>query len=105
MDGGHRWYSPTGIILLIPQGARLIGQYDAQVAFGYAGLSDEVNSHWGLLFKAAILSTLLERDRFMLNQPWFNLKRESPSQVKLEPDQLKLGCILHGGYSLRILFG
>ena len=26
--------SPTGAILLIPQGARLIGQYDAQVAFG-----------------------------------------------------------------------
>jgi len=26
--------SPTGRILLIPQGARLIGQYDAQVAFG-----------------------------------------------------------------------
>ena len=82
--------SPTGTILLIPQGARLIGQYDAQVAFGqsrallvwnrlimpngtsivlerqpgtdtegYAGLSDQVNNHWGLLFKAAILSTLL----------------------------------------------
>jgi type IV secretion system protein TrbI len=26
--------SPTGKILLIPQGARLIGQYDAQIAFG-----------------------------------------------------------------------
>ena len=26
--------SPTGRILLIPQGARLVGQYDAQVAFG-----------------------------------------------------------------------
>ena len=82
--------SPTGTMLLIPQGARLIGQYDAQVAFGqsrallvwtrlimpngtsivlerqpgtdtagYAGLSDEVNNHWGLLFKAAFLSTLL----------------------------------------------
>jgi len=82
--------SPTGKTLLIPQGARLIGQYDAQVAFGqtrallvwnrlimpdgrsivlerqpgtdpegYAGLEDEVDNHWGLLFKAAILSTLL----------------------------------------------
>ena len=82
--------SPTGRILLIPQGARLIGQYDAQVAFGqsrallvwnrlimlngrsivlerqpgadpegYAGLEDEVDNHWGMLFKAAILSTLL----------------------------------------------
>ena len=82
--------SPTGKILLIPQGARLIGQYDAQIAFGqsrallvwnrlimpngksivlerqpgadtegYAGLEDEVDNHWGMLFKAAILSTIL----------------------------------------------
>jgi len=82
--------SPSGKILLIPQGARLIGQYDAQIAFGqsrallvwnrlimpngrsivlerqpgadpegYAGLEDEVDNHWGMLFKAAILSTLL----------------------------------------------
>jgi type IV secretion system protein VirB10 len=82
--------SPTGKILLIPQGARLVGQYDAQVSFGqsrvllvwtrlimpngrgvvlerqpaadaagYAGLEDEVDNHWGMLFKAAILSTLL----------------------------------------------
>ncbi len=82
--------SPTGKILLIPQGARLIGQYDAQIACGqsrallvwnrlimpngtsivlerqpgadtegYAGLEDEVDNHWGMLFKAAILSTLL----------------------------------------------
>lgn len=82
--------SPTGKILLIPQGARLIGQYDAQIAFGqsrallvwnrlimpngrsivlqrqpgadtegYAGLEDQVDNHWGMLFKAAILSTLL----------------------------------------------
>ena len=82
--------SPSGKTLLIPQGARLVGQYDAQVAFGqsrallvwnrlimpngrsivlerqpgadpegYAGLEDEVDNHWGMLFKAAILSTLL----------------------------------------------
>ena len=82
--------SPTGKILLIPHGARLVGQYDAQIAFGqtrallvwnrlimpngrsivlerqpgadtqgYAGLEDEVDNHWGTLFKAAILSTLL----------------------------------------------
>jgi type IV secretion system protein VirB10 len=82
--------SPTGKILLVPQGARLIGQYDAQVSFGqtrallvwnrlimpngrsivlerqpgadaegYAGLEDEVDNHWGMLFKAAILSTVL----------------------------------------------
>ena len=82
--------SPTGNFLLIPQGARLIGIYDSQVAFGqsrvllvwtrlimpngrgivlerqpgadtagYAGLEDEVDNHWGALFKAAALSTLL----------------------------------------------
>jgi type IV secretion system protein TrbI len=82
--------NPTGKILLIPQGARLIGQYDAQVAFGqsrallgwnrlimpngrsivlerqpgtdpegYAGLEDQVDNHWGMLFEAAILTTLL----------------------------------------------
>ena len=82
--------SPTGKVLLIPQGARLVGQYDSQVSFGqsrvllvwtrlimpnghsivlerqpaadaegYAGLEDQVDNHWGMLFKAAILSTLL----------------------------------------------
>lgn len=82
--------SPTGRVLLIPQGARLIGTYDAQVQFGqsrallvwtrliypngrsivlerqpgadpegYAGLQDRVDNHWGQLFKAALLSTLL----------------------------------------------
>jgi type IV secretion system protein TrbI len=82
--------TPTGRARLIPQGARLIGTYDSQVAFGqsrvllvwtrlimpngrsivlerqpgadpagYAGLEDEVDNHWGELFKAAALSTLL----------------------------------------------
>ncbi len=82
--------SPSGNYLLIPQGARLIGQYDSSVAFGqsrlllvwtrlvmpngtsivlerlpgadaggYAGLEDEVDNHWLMLFEAAALSTLL----------------------------------------------
>jgi type IV secretion system protein TrbI len=82
--------SPSGRFLLIPQGARLVGIYDSQVAFGqsrvllvwtrlimpngrsiilerqpaadtggYVGLQDEVDHHWGALFKAALLSTLL----------------------------------------------
>ncbi|MER8961173.1 TrbI/VirB10 family protein [Mesorhizobium sp. M0701] len=82
--------SPTGSSLLIPQGAKLIGQYDSQVAFGqsrvllvwnrlimpdgtsivlerqpgadaqgFSGLEDEVDHHWGQLFRAAALSTLL----------------------------------------------
>jgi len=82
--------SPTGKYLLIPQGAKLIGQYDSSVAFGqsrvllvwtrlimpngtsivlerlpgadaggYAGLEDEVDNHWLMLFEAAALSTLL----------------------------------------------
>jgi type IV secretion system protein VirB10 len=82
--------SPTGHWLLVPQGSRLIGIYDSQVAFGqsrvllvwtrlimpsgrsivlerqqaadtagYSGLEDEIDNHWGVLFKAALLSTLL----------------------------------------------
>jgi type IV secretion system protein TrbI len=82
--------SPTGSYLLIPQGAKLIGQYDSQVAFGqsrvllvwnrlilpdgssivlerqqgadaagFSGLEDEVDHHWGQMFRAAALSTLL----------------------------------------------
>lgn len=82
--------SPTGKILLVPQGTRIIGQYDSGVGFGqrrvllvwnrmifpngrsivlerqpgadaegYAGLEDGVDYHWGELFKAAALSTLL----------------------------------------------
>jgi len=86
----HIYDSPTGSHLLIPQGARLIGQYDSQVAFGqsrvllvwnrlimpdgtsivlerqqgadaqgFSGLEDDVDYHWGQLFRAAALSTLL----------------------------------------------
>jgi len=82
--------TPTGRARLIPQGARLIGVYDSQVAFGqsrvllvwirlimpngrsivlerqqgadaggYSGLEDEIDNHWGELFKAALLSTVL----------------------------------------------
>jgi type IV secretion system protein VirB10 len=82
--------SPSGRFLLIPQGSRLIGIYDSQVAFGqsrvllvwtrlimpngrsivldrqpgadtagYAGLEDQVDNHWGALFRTALLSTLL----------------------------------------------
>jgi type IV secretion system protein VirB10 len=82
--------SPTGKILLVPQGTRVIGQYDSGVGFGqrrillvwnrlifpngrsivlerqpgadaegYAGLEDSVDYHWGELFKAAALSTIL----------------------------------------------
>lgn len=82
--------SPTGSYLLIPQGSRLIGRYDSEVAFGqsrvllvwdrlilpngksimldnqpgtdnsgFAGLEDEVDYHWGQIFQAALLSTLL----------------------------------------------
>lgn len=86
----HVYDSPTGSHLMIPQGARLIGQYDSQVAFGqrrvllvwnrivmpdgtsivlerlqgtdpqgFSGLEDQVDYHWGQLFRAAALSTLL----------------------------------------------
>lgn len=86
----HVYDSPTGRFLLIPQGSRLIGEYDGRVAFGqsrvllvwtrmilpngrsiilerqpgadesgYAGLEDGVNHHWGRLFMAAGLATVL----------------------------------------------
>ncbi|TWB03503.1 TrbI/VirB10 family protein [Gluconacetobacter diazotrophicus] len=82
--------SPTGHILLIPQGATLIGRYDSQIAYGqtrvrlvwtrlmrgagdsivlenepaadaagYAGLQDQTDNHWGEVFKAALVSTVL----------------------------------------------
>lgn len=82
--------SPSGRHLLIPQGSRLVGQYDAEVgtgqervllvwnrlilpdgrsivlerqpgadAQGFAGVQDRVENHWGRLFRAGLLSTLL----------------------------------------------
>ena len=82
--------SLTGRHLLIPQGSRLIGEYDSQVSFGqnrvllawdrlilpdgrsiqldrlpgadaagYSGLQDRANQHWGGMFRAALISTLL----------------------------------------------
>ncbi|MEZ0242937.1 MAG: TrbI/VirB10 family protein [Sphingomonas sp.] len=82
--------SVSGQHLLIPQGSRLIGEYDSQLSFGqdrvllawdrlilpdgrsipldrlpgadlagHAGLSDSVERHWGGLFRAALISTLL----------------------------------------------
>lgn len=82
--------SPSGRFLLLPQGSRLIGEYDNGVGFGqrrillvwnriilpdgrsivlerlpgadnagYAGLEDGVDHHWGHLFRAAGLATLL----------------------------------------------
>ncbi|AMG72470.1 TrbI/VirB10 family protein [Sphingopyxis granuli] len=82
--------SPTGRILLIPQGARLVGEYDSEIvagqnrvllawdrltfpggrsialgrlpgadAGGMAGLADRTDYHWGHMFKAALISTLL----------------------------------------------
>lgn len=82
--------SVSGRFLLIPQGSRLVGTYDNQVALGqsrvllawtrlilpngrslvleklpagdsqgYAGLQDRVDRHWGTIFGAAVLSTVL----------------------------------------------
>lgn len=82
--------SPTGQFLLIPQGSRLLGEYDSRVETGqrrvllawtrlilpdrrsivlerqpgtdqagFAGLEDGVDNHWGQLFRAAGLATIL----------------------------------------------
>lgn len=82
--------SPTGRSLLIPQGAKIIGKYDSQIAYGqtrlllvwtrlmrgagdsivlenepaadaagFAGLQDQTDNHWGEVFKAALVSTVL----------------------------------------------
>ena len=49
--------------LIMPNGRSIVleRQQGADTA-GYSGLEDEVDNHWGELFKAAALSTLLERD-------------------------------------------
>ena len=46
--------------LIMPNGRSVVleRQPGADTA-GYAGLEDEVDNHWGALFKAALLSTLL----------------------------------------------
>lgn len=82
--------SPSGRYLLIPQGARLVGEYDSRIASGQSrlllvwtrlilpdgrsivlerapgtdgagasGLQDRVNYHWGRIFLAAGLATIL----------------------------------------------
>lgn len=82
--------SPSGRFLLIPQGARLLGEYDSNITIGQnrlllvwtrlilpdgrsislnrepgtdgagsAGLQDRVNYHWGRIFLAAGLATIL----------------------------------------------
>ena len=86
----HVYDSVTGRHLLIPQGSRLIGEYDSQVSFGQnrlllawvrlilpdgrsialerqpgvdaagqAGLQDRTDYHWGMMLRAAAVSTLL----------------------------------------------
>src|SRR5260370_24958420 len=50
----------VGARLIMPNGRSIVleRQAGAETA-GYAGLEDEVDNHWGALFKAALLSTLL----------------------------------------------
>jgi type IV secretion system protein VirB10 len=81
---------PSGRTVLIPQGTRLIGEYDSGLRFGerralfvwtrlilpdgrsitldrepgadaagQAGVEDRLDNHWGQLFRAALISTLL----------------------------------------------
>ncbi|NKB96773.1 TrbI/VirB10 family protein [Ochrobactrum intermedium] len=53
----HVYDSPTGSHLLIPQGSRLIGQYDSQVAFGQS----RVLLVWNRLIMPDGTSIVLER--------------------------------------------
>ncbi|WP_257893165.1 TrbI/VirB10 family protein [Gymnodinialimonas phycosphaerae] len=93
--------SPSGRYLLIPQGARLLGEYDSNIVVGQnrlllvwtrlilpdgrsinlnrepgtdgtgaAGLQDRVNYHWGRVFLAAGLATILN----------VGLESEAPSE-------------------------
>lgn len=86
----HVYDNPTGRFLLVPQGSRLLGEYDSRIAFGqsrillvwtrmilpdgrslvlerqpgtdeqgFAGLEDGTDHHWGRLFLAAGLATIL----------------------------------------------
>lgn len=82
--------SATGQYLLVPQGTKLIGEYDSRIAYGqervlvvwtrlvfpngssislegmpgvdlsgYAGLTDQVNNHYGRLIKGVVFTSLL----------------------------------------------
>jgi type IV secretion system protein VirB10 len=44
----------------MPNGRSIVLEHQPGTdAAGYSGLEDEVDNHWGVLFKAAVLSTLL----------------------------------------------
>ena len=46
--------------LIVPNGRSIVLERQPGAdAAGYSGLEDEVDNHWGALFKAALLSTLL----------------------------------------------
>lgn len=46
--------------LTFPNGSWIdLGHFPGSDTQGYSGIEDEVDEHWGTLFKAAILSTLL----------------------------------------------
>jgi type IV secretion system protein TrbI len=64
--------------LIMPNGSSIVlkRQPGADTA-GCAGLEDEVDNHWGALFKAALLSTLLG----VLQRTWFHLRPGSNSDV------------------------
>ena len=70
--------SPTGKFLLVPQGAKLIGQYDAQIAFGIkrmkelhivdggdaktAGIGIMTDARWKADYDLMVSSGLLPKD-------------------------------------------
>ena len=58
---------------------------------GYAGLKDEVDNHWGMLFKAAVLSTLLsvgaEAGTSQTKTTWCRQFVAAPPKASARPDR------------------
>jgi type IV secretion system protein TrbI len=78
--------SPTGQYLVIPQGARLIGTYDSQVAFG----QDRLLLVWTRLMMPNGRSIVLERQPAADPQGFIGLEDESDQHW----DRLVMGAVL-----------
>jgi type IV secretion system protein TrbI len=78
--------SPTGMYLVIPQGAKLIGTYDSQVAFG----QDRLMLVWTRLMMPNGRSIVLERQPAADPQGFIGLEDEADQHW----DRLVMGAVL-----------